>query len=138
MQIIFNEAEKAEIDRLVASYSPSNHPLVGPTLGLLKQDVRDRFVEEYEDMLRAVAGGAYTLLPLLEDDVDELDDLGVSGLQDVLNSLTNRCMLGRSEETLRMLAGQGDSQLSEACYRLSLDLISEILATRPTRVAVAS
>lgn len=89
-------------------------------------------------MLRAVAGGAYTLLPLLEDDVDELDDLGVSGLQNVLNSLTNRCMLGRSEETLRILAGQGDSQLSEACYRLSLDLISEILATRPTRVAFAS
>lgn len=134
-QIIFTDEERAEMDRLVAEYSPSNHPLIEPALGLLRQDVRDKFVTDFEDMLRAVAHTACIVLPLLDDDSDDdSDDLAVHGLRDIVNELSSS-MLMRSEEILRMLAGQGDSRLSEACYLLSMDLMDEVLATRSLQMA---
>ena len=129
MQIIFNEAEKAEIERLIVKYSPANHPLVGVALDLLKQDVRDTLVRDFEDMLRDVARAAYIMVLLVDDEPNQNHDQGISGMQDVLNSMTNY-QLEYSDKTLSTLAGRGDSKLSEACYALSLDLQAEILAAR--------
>jgi hypothetical protein len=142
-EIIFSGAEKAEIDRLVAKHSPINDPTAAPALRLLQQETRDQVVTGYETMLRAVAETAYTVLLSVDDliarsEPADFDDSAgfnarrdlVRNLQDLLLALGVTHLVESTDAILRALSGPGDSEVSEACFRLGPDLIQDILATR--------